>query len=208
MVKHIYIYIYCEVANKNDFFSSKSNFLAIQSDEPCGQQKWIAYSVNLPFLIQANKNDFLQPNLTFWQIQSKHNYDVYVWWDYCRVVCKTWQTKWHSNCFIWYWNFHLIMSSVVVVVVPTPFMVLPTLDSSPFLAKDGKQKAAECTWKLEKSWAKSLMMRVVEEAKELPLSCKTSRVLLLPHNSHSALSGWLDFWSLLVGRRWSKARNQ
>lgn len=45
------------------------------------------------------------------------------------------------------WNFHLIMSLVVVVVVPTPFMVLPTLDSSPFLAKDGKQKAAECTWK-------------------------------------------------------------
>jgi hypothetical protein len=40
-------------------------------------------------------------------------------------------------------NFHLIMP--LVVVVPTPLMVLPTLDSSHFLAKDGKQKAAECT---------------------------------------------------------------
>ena len=35
---------------------------------------------------------------------------------------------------------------VVVVVVPTPFMVLPTLESIIFLAKDGKQNAAECTW--------------------------------------------------------------
>jgi hypothetical protein len=35
-------------------------------------------------------------------------------------------------------NLHFIMS--LVVVVPTPFMVLPTLDSSAFLAKDGKQR--------------------------------------------------------------------